>query len=204
MPDFKGKIIFDMDGVITSEECYWNTAALTVWELLYGKHYLGLSPGRELPVFSAFPDARDISNIRRVIFQQDKVIAFFKQKAVNSNWDLAFLCFAGQLMLILKKLSGYGSEIKDFACLAAEEGVTPELLHVLSALLSLPKKFWQPSFESVLGEWAGNACGVICRKACRSFFREYRQIARKTFSPISPLWEGVKEIFQEVPGGNKL
>lgn len=204
MPDFKGKIIFDMDGVITSEECYWNTAALTVWELLYGKHYLGLSPGRELPVFSAFPDARDISNIRRVIFQQDKVIAFFKQKAVNSNWDLAFLCFAGQLMLILKKLSGYGAEIKDFACLAAEEGVTPELLHVLSALLSLPKKFWQPSFESVLGEWAGDARGSdLPGKLAAAFSGEYRQIARKTFSPISPLWEGVKEIFQEWYLGEK-
>ena len=72
MLDFKRKIIFDMDGVITAEECYWNAAALTVWELLYGKHYLGLSPGEELPVFSAFPDTRDISSIRRVIFQRTR------------------------------------------------------------------------------------------------------------------------------------
>ena len=27
-------VIFDMDGVITSEQNYWNCAALTVWEYL--------------------------------------------------------------------------------------------------------------------------------------------------------------------------
>lgn len=31
-------VIFDMDGVITSEQNYWNCAALTVWEYL---HYTG-------------------------------------------------------------------------------------------------------------------------------------------------------------------
>lgn len=206
MSDFKGKIIFDMDGVITGEECYWNAAALTVWELLYGKHYLGLSPGEELPVFSAFPDTRDISNIRRVIFQRDKVIAFFKQKAVNSNWDLAFLCFACQLALILKELSscGPGPENKDFTCLATEEGIIPELLHTLSALLSLPEKSWKPSFESALGEWAGEARGRdLLGKLATTFSGEYQQLARKTFSPFSPLWEGVKDIFQEWYLGEK-
>jgi phosphoglycolate phosphatase-like HAD superfamily hydrolase len=196
--DFKRKIIFDMDGVITAEECYWNAAALTVWELLYGKHYLGLSPGEELPVFSAFPDTRDISSIRRVIFQRDKVIAYFKQKAVNSNWDLAFLCFAFQLALILKEFSRCGPENKGFTCPAAKEGITPELLHDLSALLSLPDRSWKPSFESILGEWTGNACGRdLPEKLALPFSGECLQIARKTFSPFSPLWEGVKDIFQE-------
>lgn len=34
-------IIFDMDGVITSEENYWDIASLTVFELLYSSAYYG-------------------------------------------------------------------------------------------------------------------------------------------------------------------
>lgn len=205
MPDFKGKIIFDMDGVITGEECYWSAAALTVWELLYGKHYLGLSPGGELPAFSVFPDSRDISIIRRVIFQRDKVIAFFKQKAVNSNWDLAFLCFAFQLMLILQELSCREPRKTEFTYLAAEKGITPELLHSLSTLLSLPENPWHPSFESLLGEWTGDARGRdLLEKLTLPFTGEYLQIVRKTFSPFSFLWEGVRDIFQEWYLGEKI
>jgi phosphoglycolate phosphatase-like HAD superfamily hydrolase len=205
VPDYLGKIIFDMDGVITEEERYWDAAALTVWELLYGKHYLGLSPGGGLPAFSVIPDSRDISSIRRVIFQRDKVIALLKQKAVNSNWDLAFLCFAFQLMLVLHELSRHKPGKNDFISQAMEKGITPELLHVLSALLSLPKDSWQPSFESFLGEWPGDACGRdLPERLALPFTGEYLQIARKTFSPFSSLWEGVRDIFQEWYLGERI
>lgn len=42
------KLIFDMDGVITSEYIYWDTAALTVYELVYSWKYYGrqeIDPG---------------------------------------------------------------------------------------------------------------------------------------------------------------
>lgn len=35
-------LIFDLDGVITSEKKYWNTARLTVWDLISSDSYLGL------------------------------------------------------------------------------------------------------------------------------------------------------------------
>ena len=35
------KIIFDMDGVITSEYMYWEAAALTVYELLFSYEKFG-------------------------------------------------------------------------------------------------------------------------------------------------------------------
>ncbi len=194
----KGKIIFDMDGVITGEECYWNAAALTVWELLYGKHYLGLSPGPELPVFSARPDTQAISNIRGAVFCKDEVIAFFKRKAVNSNWDLAFLCFAYQLALFLKELSGYGPAKKDFIRPAAEKGITPELLHALAAQPPLTEKPWKPLFETVLEGWTGDARGSdLPDKLAEILSGGYARIARKTFSPFSLLWEGVRDVFQE-------
>lgn len=36
-------IIFDLDGVITSEESYWDCAGLTLHELLYSPRYCGLN-----------------------------------------------------------------------------------------------------------------------------------------------------------------
>ncbi len=36
-------LIFDLDGVITSETKYWNTARLTVWEIICSQDYLGIN-----------------------------------------------------------------------------------------------------------------------------------------------------------------
>ena len=36
------KVIFDVDGVLLSEERYFDVSALTVWEILYSKDYMGL------------------------------------------------------------------------------------------------------------------------------------------------------------------
>ena len=44
MKEFLNKydtVIFDLDGVITSEQCYWDAAALTVWEYLHSDMFIG-------------------------------------------------------------------------------------------------------------------------------------------------------------------
>jgi phosphoglycolate phosphatase-like HAD superfamily hydrolase len=84
------KIIFDMDGVITSEENYWNCAALTIYEMLNDSKYFGYS---ELNVKEI---ERNIDEIRSEIFYKDKLIVLLKERGINSNWDLAYivLCVA--------------------------------------------------------------------------------------------------------------
>ena len=81
-------IIFDMDGVITSEQNYWDIASLTVYELLNGAHYYG----------SEKFDPRDALNrvkeIRNEVFYGDKTITLVKERGVNSNWDLGYIVFA--------------------------------------------------------------------------------------------------------------
>ena len=75
-------VIFDMDGVITSEQNYWNCAALTVWE------YLNWNSNREI-------DAADcmehLSDIRKKVFCNDELISVLKSRGVNSNWDLGYV-----------------------------------------------------------------------------------------------------------------
>lgn len=77
-------VIFDMDGVMTSEQNYWNCAALTVWE------YLHLNS--ENPVYVNAQNAMDnLREIRSRIFCDDKLITVLKGKGVNSNWDLGYV-----------------------------------------------------------------------------------------------------------------
>ncbi len=73
-------IIFDMDGVITTEEKYWACARLTLWELV--TKTLGLA--------NAFGDAVHDEAIREAV-APDPDIYTLKGRAVNSNWDIAYV-----------------------------------------------------------------------------------------------------------------
>ncbi|MBQ3225742.1 MAG: HAD family hydrolase [Clostridia bacterium] len=86
-------IIFDLDGVITSEEMYWNAAALTVYEILNGKHYYGEQ------TLTAEQMMQAISDIRKEVFCDRKTITALKNIGVNSNWDLAYLVVGMKLSL---------------------------------------------------------------------------------------------------------
>lgn len=78
-------IIFDMDGVITSERVYWECAALTAYEFLNSKDYFG---GKLIDVKVL---ENDVSEICKDIFASDKLIELLKGKGVNSNWDLGYI-----------------------------------------------------------------------------------------------------------------
>ncbi len=69
------KIIFDLDGVITTEQAFWDAAALTTAEFLG----FPLAPPRRL---------------RETLFYGDRLIKLVKNRGVNSNWDLVYLAYA--------------------------------------------------------------------------------------------------------------
>lgn len=78
-------VLLDMDGVITSEEIYWDTAALTVWELLHSKQYFGT----ETLDFALMTERA--SEIRQEVFCNDAIIKLVKNRGFNNNWDLAWM-----------------------------------------------------------------------------------------------------------------
>jgi len=92
--------IFDLDGVITSEKKYWNTAILTVWELISSQEYLGLNNyfGSETDWSQVLPELGE-----RVI--PSSFIYELKSRAINSNWDLTFFVFCLHLVGILSELN---------------------------------------------------------------------------------------------------
>lgn len=81
------KVIFDMDGVITSEHIYWDTAALTVYELLYSHKRFGV-----MDIDRAWC-RENYKELHGVIFCDDKTIRAVKNLGVNTNWDLAYIVF---------------------------------------------------------------------------------------------------------------
>lgn len=102
------RIIFDMDGVITSEQNYWNAAALTVYEMLNSCKYFG---SRSIKTDLS---SLEIKEIRDTIFINDKLIVLLKDRGVNSNWDLAYVVLC--ISFIINKVwsSEFGVWRKNF------------------------------------------------------------------------------------------
>lgn len=107
-------IIFDMDGVITSEQNYWNSAALVVREYLTSDKYFG---GESI---DAEAMSSDVARIRGEVFAGDRIINELKARGVNSNWDLGYVTVCISLITgssdperILEFSKGLGANILD-------------------------------------------------------------------------------------------
>ena len=95
------KVIFDVDGVLLSEERYFDVSALTVWEILYSKDYMGL------PLEGEDFDARhvtegQIASCRSRVWGNDSLLAFLKARGINSNWDMVH-CWLIMALWIMAK-----------------------------------------------------------------------------------------------------
>ena len=99
-------IIFDMDGVITSEQNYWNCAALTVWE------YLKWNRGEKI---NTAEGVERLPEIRARVFQNDELIKLLKSKGVNSNWDLGYVTVLIAWICGGKEYSGDFSDVLSYA-----------------------------------------------------------------------------------------
>lgn len=81
------KVIFDVDGVLLSEERYYDVSALTVWEILYGRPYMGLPSERDDFRAADVTDGQ-IAAIRNEVWDGDALLAWLKGRGINSNWDM--------------------------------------------------------------------------------------------------------------------
>ncbi|GHH97742.1 HAD family hydrolase [Neobacillus kokaensis] len=93
-------LLFDVDGVLLSEERYFDASALTVWEMLMSPNYLGISPEK----FNTNPSEEEVKKIRETVFQHDKILKFQKSRGLNANWDMIYLSFSHQLIHLLAQI----------------------------------------------------------------------------------------------------
>jgi phosphoglycolate phosphatase-like HAD superfamily hydrolase len=96
-----GTILFDVDGVLLSEEHYFDASALTVWELLISNNYLALSPEK----FKTDYIPTEIKVIRETVFgKNDEVLKLMKSRGLNANWDMIYLSFGHQFIHLLSQI----------------------------------------------------------------------------------------------------
>jgi phosphoglycolate phosphatase-like HAD superfamily hydrolase len=84
-------IVFDLDGVITSEEAYWDAAGLTLHELFYSPRYWNIDR-QQLGVDGCYHpaiSAEESRRISRMLFPEAEIQAL-KARSINSNWDTCY------------------------------------------------------------------------------------------------------------------
>ncbi len=96
----KNLIIFDLDGVITSEESYWDCAGLTLHELLYSPLYWWVS-GQ--PSYKPAASAQEFREFSRATLPEWLILSF-KARALNSNWDTGYAAVCLELIDLLSHL----------------------------------------------------------------------------------------------------
>nr|WP_263325147.1 HAD family hydrolase [Neobacillus sp. Marseille-Q6967] len=108
-------ILFDVDGVLLSEEHYFDASALTVWELLMSGNYLALAPDK----FKTDYHEDEIKAIRELVFgTNDEVLKFMKSRGLNANWDMIYLAFCYQLIHLLSQIKDAELEKIEKWCLS--------------------------------------------------------------------------------------
>ncbi|HEY0755588.1 MAG TPA: HAD hydrolase-like protein [Ktedonobacteraceae bacterium] len=96
----KNLIIFDLDGVITSEEAYWDCAGLILHELLYSPRYWHVST---YDIYRPAANARESREFSRATLPEWLILSF-KARALNSNWDTGYAAICLDLLDLLSHL----------------------------------------------------------------------------------------------------
>jgi phosphoglycolate phosphatase-like HAD superfamily hydrolase len=212
----KDLIIFDLDGVITSEEAYWDAAGLTLHELLYSPRYWGLdrskmsADGQYHPVNTA-QASRLIS---RAVFPESEILAL-KGRSINSNWDTCYVAVCLHLIALLKVLpqrysvfplvpwnEGWLAEFRKLiACLEGfgDDNVGAELGQRIYPLsnFDLNVVFEDPIFHGSIGLELINCLDAFASQALEVPISN-------VFSRHSPFWAYCRNIFQEWYLGDAL
>lgn len=175
-------VLFDVDGVMLSENTYFNATAQTVHELVETSIYLGESPQEPNP------DSQRTAEIRsRVLGTHDDVLDFLKGRGVNSNWDMTYLLVVHTLLknLARAKEQSWVSELCERGITLADFAVIREKIQVVPAYSEFTRDFPE-------------------RLAKHEFLLYLNQLVREwigadtdSFGRSSQLWEETRLIFQE-------
>lgn len=189
-------ILFDVDGVLLSEERYFDASALTVWELLTSPHYLGLNKEG----FTPSPNEQEIRRLREEIFAQDKVLDFMKTRGINANWDMVYLSFAYQFIRLLERIKDtHREEIEKWL----SQEIERETIKKLGQLLE--NHSGSIDYPSFIGDFKESQAEKQELLVYLNDLAELRLgVKTSVFGRNSKLWELCQETFQEWYLGDDL
>ncbi|OUM86858.1 MAG: phosphatase [Bacillus thermozeamaize] len=181
-------ILFDVDGVLLSEERYFDASALTVWELLSSPLYLNQLV---TPSFRPDPEEPVIRLLRKTVFDEDRVLDFIKERGINANWDMVYLVFSYQFIRFLEAAQpGYREQVADLL----SRPLTAESLAIC--------RTWQVSYSPQWDAFVADFSRGTAEK--QALLLDLNRIAEErlgmrcdVFSRHSPLWDLCQEAFQE-------
>jgi hypothetical protein len=189
-------IILDMDGVLTSEEAYWDVAGLVVRELIESPAYLALSPPDYTPVADIF--YRKMANGTRMDCRKylpSELIKKCKARGINSNWDLAYIVTGLYLAPLFSPvietfqhqtefealLSSSNREDRDEPMIACDE--TPAE-NSLDRQLALMKDCLSPVWPSLCQSVTTNQWSVFLQAKDFYLWGDYFRKQKHTLSPF--------------------
>ncbi len=147
------KMIFDVDGVLLSEERYFDVSGLTVWEMLFGPNCLGLPTEGEDFDAARVTDGQ-IAAIRARAFGRESLFSWLTAHGINSNWDMVHAALVTTFALMAETYRARtGGEILSLS-LEAETDLKRAGAELMG--LPLPKApeilgFWETHLEGALG-----------------------------------------------------
>ena len=180
--------MFDLDGVITSEQIYLETARCTIQEVLESEDYFGI---RDYFGFSV-PEERHFHPVEAIV--SPRLVTALKTRAINSNWDLCYVGACLNIVGILREthtLSRIGSLDKDLS-----------LNRLLLAFRSTPK---HGLLNFLLGDQTLDAFLAILGEdlthspldALPAFIADQLGTPLTCLEPRGELWNLCYEIFQD-------
>jgi phosphoglycolate phosphatase-like HAD superfamily hydrolase/multidrug transporter EmrE-like cation transporter len=186
-------LVFDLDGVITSEQKYWNTSRLTVWEMFCRESYIGLAEyfGTDLTT----PD---------MVLEQGETlistafIAELKNRAVNSNWDLTFFVVSLHIIGIAAQLNSahlsilnsndINEQLRLISCFCKGKNIDRSITQYII------QDFWKESVDLK---------GTAVQEYVPVFAKKVLGQTLDLFRTNSPLWQLCYENFQAWYEGRK-
>jgi phosphoglycolate phosphatase-like HAD superfamily hydrolase/multidrug transporter EmrE-like cation transporter len=186
-------LVFDLDGVITSEQKYWNTARLTVWEMLCQDNYVGLTE-----YFGTDLTTPDMVLEKAETLISTAFIAELKNRAVNSNWDLTFFVVSLHIIGITAQLNhthlsilnsnDINEQLRLINCFCKGKNVDRTIAEYII------QDFWKESIDLK---------GTAVQEYVPVFAKKVLGQSLDLFNTNSPLWQLCYENFQAWYEGQK-
>ncbi|NJP04853.1 MAG: HAD family hydrolase [Chloroflexaceae bacterium] len=184
-------VLFDLDGVITSDLRYFDVARVTVREMFESEAYLGLSGYFEI----IYPDMPDGGRPGGGIIA-DTFVSMVKNRAINSNWDLTYLAASLHLGAILTTV--YQSTGQDWSSVFNPQNPM-QSLHNVSQIIS--DSIWTEQmgndYSNIFFASAADRNGSDLLSYLEMFLQEQTGLTNPFFRPGGAFWQFLYRIFQE-------
>ena len=196
----KNTIIFDLDGVITSEEAYWDAAGLVLHELLYSPRYWNVKKEAASQHYMPAQDASTSHVIAHETLPQ-QVIVGLKARAINSNWDTCYAGFCWYLIELLARIPDITSLLPlrpadtQWIAVFREKLSSVEAVHVSEQ--GLYQLFDLPIFADAMGM-------EFLQRFDTYASERLGQPIEGVFARYSPSWLFCQDLFQEWYLGDTL